>query len=53
MLRNPAEQRRIAAKIDGLTDKSKRVRDRLVHIPGLVEKYKQAVLAAFQGDLTR
>lgn len=49
-----AEQRRIVAKIDGLTGKSRRARDHLDHIPRLVEKYKQAVLAAaFRGDLTR
>lgn len=49
-----AEQRRIVAKIDSLTGKSRRARDRLDHIPRLVEKYKQAVLAAaFRGDLTR
>lgn len=48
------EQRRIAAKIDSLTGKSKRARDHLDHIPRLVEKYKQAVLAAaFRGDLTK
>ena len=49
-----AEQRRIVAKIDSLTGKSRRARDHLDHIPRLVEKYKQAVLAAaFRGDLTR
>lgn len=48
------EQRRIVAKIDSLTAKSRRARDHLDHIPRLVEKYKQAVLAAaFRGDLTR
>ncbi|MBH0113672.1 restriction endonuclease subunit S [Novosphingobium sp. YJ-S2-02] len=48
------EQRRIVAKIDSLTGKSKRARDHLDHIPRLVEKYKQAILAAaFRGDLTR
>jgi type I restriction enzyme S subunit len=48
------EQQRIVAKIDSLTDKSRRARDHLDHIPRLVEKYKQAVLAAaFRGDLTR
>ncbi len=48
------EQQRIVAKIDGLTGKSKRAREHLDHIPRLVEKYKQAVLAAaFRGDLTR
>ncbi|MCG4273258.1 restriction endonuclease subunit S [Acetobacter senegalensis] len=49
-----AEQRRIVAKIDSLTGKSRRARDHLDHIPRLVEKYKQAILAAaFRGDLTR
>lgn len=48
------EQRRIVAKIDSLTANSKRARNYLDHIPRLVEKYKQAVLAAaFRGDLTR
>jgi len=48
------EQRRIVAKIDSLTSKSRRARDHLDHIPRLVEKYKQAVLAAaFRGELTR
>lgn len=48
------EQRRIVTKIDSLTGKSKRARDHLDHIPRLVEKYKQAILAfAFRGDLTR
>jgi type I restriction enzyme, S subunit len=40
------EQRRIVAKIDSLSTKSKRARDHLDHIPRLVEKYKQAILAA-------
>lgn len=45
------EQRRIVAKIDSLTGKSRRARDHLDHIPRLVEKYKQAILAAaFRGD---
>ncbi|MEP9400027.1 restriction endonuclease subunit S [Mesorhizobium sp. KR2-14] len=49
-----SEQRRIVAKIDSLASKSRRARDHLDHIPRLVEKYKQAVLAAaFRGDLTR
>jgi restriction endonuclease S subunit len=48
------EQRRIAAKIDSLSAKSKRARNHLDHIPRLVEKYKQAILAAaFRGNLTR
>jgi type I restriction enzyme S subunit len=47
------EQRRIVAKIDSLSAKSKRARDHLDHIPRLVEKYKQAILAAaFHGELT-
>jgi type I restriction enzyme S subunit len=47
------EQRRIVAKIDSLAGKSRRARDYLDHIPRLVEKYKQAVLAAaFRGDLS-
>ncbi|MGF6611446.1 type I restriction enzyme S subunit [Paraburkholderia sp. WSM4175] len=49
-----SEQQRIVAKIDSLTGKSRRARDHLDHIPRLVEKYKQAILAAaFRGDLTR
>jgi type I restriction enzyme S subunit len=45
------EQRRIVAKIDSLTGKSRCARDHLDHIPRLVEKYEQAVLAAaFQGE---
>lgn len=48
------EQRRIVAKIDSLSSKSKRARDQLDHIPRLVEKYKQAILTvAFRGELTR
>jgi type I restriction enzyme, S subunit len=50
----PAEQRRIVAKIDSLSAKSKRARVNLDHVPRLVEKYKQAILAAaFRGELTR
>jgi type I restriction enzyme, S subunit len=49
-----AEQRRIVAKIDGLSAKSKRALDQLHHIHRLAEKYKQAILvAAFSGELTR
>jgi type I restriction enzyme S subunit len=48
------EQRRIVAKIDSLSAKSGRARDQLDHIPQLVKKYKQAILAAaFRGELTR
>lgn len=47
------EQRRIVAKIDSLSAKSRRARDHLDHIPRLVEKYKQSILAAaFRGELT-
>ena len=49
-----SEQRRIVAKIDSLSAKSRRSRDHLDPIPRLVEKYKQAILAAaFRGELTR
>lgn len=48
------EQRRIVAKIDNLAAKSKRARERLGHVPRLVERYKEIVLAAaFGGELTR
>jgi type I restriction enzyme S subunit len=48
-----AEQRRIVAKIDSLSGKSYRTRAQLTHIPRLVEKYKQAILAAaFLGRLS-
>jgi type I restriction enzyme, S subunit len=48
------EQRRIVARIDSLFAKSRRARAHLDHIPRLVEKYKQAILAAaFRGELTR
>ena len=46
-------QRRVAAKIDGLSARSKFARDELDHIPKLVARYKRAVLAsAFRGELT-
>ncbi|MFM0285048.1 restriction endonuclease subunit S [Paraburkholderia megapolitana] len=48
------EQKRIVARLDSLTSKSRRARDHIDHIPRLVEKYKRAILAAaFRGDLTR
>jgi len=48
------EQGRIVSKIDSLSAKSKRARDQLDHIPRLVEKYKQTILAcAYRGELTR
>lgn len=47
------EQRRIVAKVDSLFAKTKRAREELGHIPRLIERYKQAILAAaFRGDLT-
>ncbi len=46
------EQRRIVAKIDSLTGKSRRARDHLDHIPRLVDKYKQAVLDMVFADLS-
>jgi type I restriction enzyme S subunit len=47
------EQRQIVGRIKGLSGKSERARDQLDHIPRLVEKYKQAILAAaFRGALT-
>lgn len=47
------EQRRIVTKIDSLSAKSRRARDQLDRVPRLVEKYKQAILAAaFRGELT-
>jgi type I restriction enzyme S subunit len=48
------EQHRIVDKIDSLTAKSRRARDELDHMPRLVQKYKQAILAAaFRGDVTQ
>jgi type I restriction enzyme, S subunit len=48
------EQQRIVNKIDSLSAKPGRARDHLDHILRLVEKYKQAILAAaFKGELTR
>jgi restriction endonuclease S subunit len=46
------EQHRIVAKVDRLSAKSHRVFEHLNHIPRLVEKYKQAILAAaYEGKL--
>jgi type I restriction enzyme S subunit len=39
------EQRRIAAKLDSLSNFCKSGREELAHIPRLVERYKQAILA--------
>ncbi|MBU6230765.1 MAG: restriction endonuclease subunit S, partial [Cyanobacteria bacterium REEB459] len=47
------EQRRLVAKLDSLFTRSRRAREELGRVPGLVQRYKQAVLAAaFRGDLT-
>lgn len=47
------EQRRIVAKLDSLRARSARARQELDHIPKLIERYKQAILAkAFSGVLT-
>jgi type I restriction enzyme, S subunit len=47
------EQRRIVAKIEALTARSRRAREALEQIPTLLERFRQSVLAsAFQGDLT-
>jgi type I restriction enzyme S subunit len=48
-----SEQRRIVAKLDSLRARSSRARQELDHIPKLIERYKQAILAkAFSGELT-
>jgi restriction endonuclease S subunit len=48
------EQHRIVRKIDNLSAKSKRSRNHLDHIPRLVDKYKQAILAAaYEGRLSK
>jgi type I restriction enzyme, S subunit len=47
------EQHRIVAKLDSLFTRSRRAREELERVPGLCDRYKQAVLAAaFRGDLT-
>ena len=47
-----AEQRRIVAKLDGLTGRSWRARDEVGKITRLVQKYRDAILtAAFAGEL--
>jgi type I restriction enzyme, S subunit len=48
-----SEQRRIAAKVEALTEKSRRAKEALDAIPPLLERFRQSVLAAaFRGDLT-
>jgi type I restriction enzyme, S subunit len=47
------EQRRIVAKLDDLLARSRRAKDALDAIPALLDKLRQAILAAaFRGDLT-
>jgi type I restriction enzyme S subunit len=48
-----AEQRRIVAKLDSSLTYSKCAREELARLPRLVERYKQAILAAaFRGEMT-
>ena len=47
------EQKRIVAKVDGLTARTARARADLARIPTLIARYKQRLLAlAFSGELT-
>ena len=47
------EQRRIVDKLERIGDRHRTARNELNHIPKLIVRYKQAVLAAaFRGDLT-
>lgn len=47
------EQHRIVAKLDALSEKSRRAREALDEVPELLEKLRQSILAAaFRGDLT-
>jgi type I restriction enzyme S subunit len=47
------EQHRIVAKLEALTEKSRRAKEALDAIPPLLERFRQSVLAsAFRGDLT-
>ena len=48
------EQKRIVAKIDALTEKSREAREALADVPELLDKLRQSILAAaFRGDLTK
>ena len=48
-----AEQKRIVAKLEMLSQRSARARTELSHVESLVKRYKEAVLAkAFSGELT-
>ncbi len=47
------EQRRIVAKVETLTARSRAAREALEKMPALLERFRQSVLAAaFRGDLT-
>jgi type I restriction enzyme, S subunit len=47
------EQRRIVAKLDSLTGRTARAQEQLGRIPKLIQKYREAILAAaFSGELT-
>ena len=47
------EQHRIVAKIEELSDRSRRAREALDAVPALLDRFRQSVLAAaFRGDLT-
>jgi type I restriction enzyme, S subunit len=49
----PDEQNRMVARLDSALNRSKTAREELDRIPQLVDRYKQAVLAAaFRGELT-
>jgi len=48
------EQKRIVARIDSLTEKSREAREALAEVPELLDKLRQSILAAaFRGDLTQ
>lgn len=48
-----SEQLEMVQRLEALLKRSKNARDELVRIPRLVERYKEAILAAaFRGDLT-
>lgn len=48
------EQKRIVAKIDALTEKSREAREALDAVPALLDQLRQSILAAaFRGDLTK
>lgn len=48
------EQKRIVARIDALTEKSREAREALEEVPVLLDKLRQSILAAaFRGELTR